>query len=111
MEDVCCIEAHVWAAERALRDARIKDIKVYRSQARCMFKVRILPTLGDKPAASVRTLDVERLRDRQLADGLSPGSVAQTLATISKLYSWANKVGLLDCGNPVIGWARRRASR
>jgi integrase len=90
---------------------RIKDIKVYRSQARCMFKVRILPTLGDKPAASVRTLDVERLRDRQLADGLSPGSVAQTLATLSKLYSWANKVGLLDCGNPVIGCERTKSGQ
>ena len=25
MEDVCSIEAHVWAAERALRDARMID--------------------------------------------------------------------------------------
>jgi hypothetical protein len=25
MEDVCCIEAHVWAAEQALRDARVID--------------------------------------------------------------------------------------
>jgi integrase len=89
----------------------IKDIAVYRSQARCTFKVRILPTLGDLPAASVRTLDVERLRDRQLAGGLTPGSVAQTLAALSKLYSWANKVGLLDCGNPVAGCERTKSAQ
>src|SRR5262249_50704940 len=42
---------------------KIKDITVYRSQARSAFKVRVNPTLGDRAAASVTTADVKRLRD------------------------------------------------
>src|SRR5687768_17464024 len=67
---------------------KIKDLSIYRNQGRCTFRVRIWPTLGDRPAASVTLADVRQLRDAQLAAGLRPGSVGQTLAALSKLYTW-----------------------
>jgi len=89
---------------------RLKDLGVYRSQARTTFKVRILPTLGDRAAVSVTVADVKRLRDAQLAGGLKPGSVAQTLAYLSRLYTWARDAGLVDCPNPVAGCERTRSA-
>ncbi len=80
---------------------RIKSIDVYRRQARSTLKCRIYPTLADRPAPSLRPLDVERLRDAQLAAGLKPGSVAQTLATLSRMYTWGRRAGLVECVNPV----------
>jgi integrase len=88
---------------------RIKDISNYRVEARSVHNVRILPTLKARAAASVTTADVERLRDQQLTAKLTPASVVQTLAALSKLYEWARKVGLVDCANPVHGVERPRA--
>lgn len=91
---------------------RIKNLRNYRLEARSVHGVRILPTLGHRAAASVTTADVERLRDAQLTgDGaLSPASVVQTLAALSKLYAWAERAGLIDCGNPVRGVERPRVT-
>jgi integrase len=91
---------------------KIKNLDEYRDQARCKFEVRINPRLGDKPAASVRLIDVERLRDdllRGVQDsgaGLAPDSVRLTLAALSKAYSWGRKAGHIDCANPVQGCER-----
>ncbi len=35
--------------------------------------------------------------------------MAQTLATLSRIYTWANKVGLLACPNPIAGCERPHA--
>jgi integrase len=88
---------------------RIKDIEAYRRQARTTFKARILPTFARRAAADVRALEVEQLRDAQLADGLSPASVINTLKFLGKLYAWAKKVGALDCANPASGIEQPRA--
>ncbi len=93
---------------------RIKSIKSYRRDARSIFTVRVLPALGDRAAADVTSSDVERLRDALLAPapagaGLANASVVQTLALLSKLFTWSRKAGLVDCANPVSGVERPRA--
>ena len=35
MEDVCRIEAHIWAAERALRDATYREVELPSACPRC----------------------------------------------------------------------------
>lgn len=88
---------------------RLKDIAEYRKQTRSVFDCRILPTLGDRAAASLTSLDVERLRDALLApvagvrDGYAPKSVSWTMARLSKVYVWGRKVGAIDCASPVVG--------
>lgn len=91
---------------------RIKNLRNYRLEARSVHNVRILPKLGARPAATITAADVERLRDDQLAgdDALSPASVVQTLAALSKLYTWGLRAGLLDCANPVRGVERPRVA-
>jgi integrase len=88
----------------------LKDIKTYRAQARSAFKCRILPALGHRAAASVTGEDVGRLKDDQLAAGLTAGSVAQTLAALSRLFTWAADRGLIDCRNPVAEVGRLRSA-
>lgn len=88
---------------------RLKDVETYRKMTRSVFDCRILPTLGERAAASITSLDVERLRDALLApvagvrDGYAPKSVSWTMARLSKVYVWGRKVGLVDCGSPVAG--------
>ena len=89
---------------------KIKSLAVYRALARTTLKCRILPTLAKRPATSITLADVKRLRDAQLTAGLKPGSVAQTLATLSRLYTWARSAGLVDCCNPVAGCERLRSA-
>lgn len=87
---------------------KIKNIRNYRMEARTIHRRRILPTLKTRAAAWVTTAEVERLRDAQIAAGLSAASVVQTLAALSKLYESARKVGYIDCANPVHGVERPR---
>ena len=98
-------------AERFLeeyRSPRLKDLARYRREARTILGCRVLPVLGDRPAASVTTRDLERLRDDELAAGLAPASVVQTIAALSKLYALARKVGAVDCPHPATGCTRPR---
>lgn len=88
---------------------RLKHLGNYRLEARSIHKARILPALGGRAAASVKSADVERMRDDLLARGLAPASAVQALAALSKMYTWGRKVGLIDCGNPVQGVERPRA--
>lgn len=88
----------------------IKDLARYRREIGCVHRVRILPRFRKTPAASVVIAEVEALRDQQLSDALSAASVTQTLAALSKLYSWARRAGLIDCANPVSGCERPRTS-
>ncbi len=99
-------------SERFLREYAppdIKDIDNYRLEARSVHKVRILPAVGSQAAASVRMSTVERLRDAELTKR-SRASAVQTLAALSKLYVWGNKVGLISCPNPVQGCERPRST-
>jgi integrase len=87
---------------------RLKDVEEYRSQTRAVFNVRILPTLGHRAAVSVTNLDVERLRDELLTEtrerhAYAAGSVAWTLARLSKIYVWGHKTGVIACASPVAG--------
>lgn len=89
---------------------RIKNIRTYRGDARSALKVRVLPTLGTRPASSIVTADVEQLRDAMIADERAGATVVQTLAVLSKLYTWAIRAGHVDCANPVHGVERPRTN-
>ncbi len=67
-------------------------------------------TLGNRAATSLTVEDVRRLRDDQLAGGLAPGSVAQTLAFLSRLYTWGKTAGHIDCANPVANCERTHSA-
>jgi integrase len=82
---------------------RVKDLASYREQTRSAFSTRVLPTLGARPAVTLTNRDIERLRDSLLADTYAPGSVAWTMARLSKLYAWGNQQKLIDCPSPVAG--------
>ena len=99
-------------ADRFLTDyasPKIKDLEEYRTQARSVLKVRLLPTLKARTVASIRPHDVEKLRDAQIADNYAPGSIDATLRTLSRIFSWGRKAGLIDCDNPVLGIERPEA--
>jgi integrase len=81
----------------------VKDVHDYRLQTKAVFNVRILPTLGERAAASISRGEVERLRDRLAADGYAAGSIRWTLSRLSRIYTWAQRHGLTDCTNPVSG--------
>jgi integrase len=91
---------------------KIKDIEQYRKEAKSKLKVRVYPRIGDRPAASLRPVDLERFRDELLRSeeeggaGLSPSSVTLTLAVLSKMYTWGVKMGYVDCASPVRGCER-----
>ena len=85
---------------------KIKSLDNYRRDARTALSARILPTLGKRVAASLTSGDVERWRDALLARKLAAASVVQSLAILSKLYTWSRKVGLLECHSPVHGVER-----
>jgi len=89
---------------------KIKDLDRYRRSARSVFKLWILPSVGERAAASVTTADVERLRDAQLARKSAAGRAVQTLAALSRLYTWGAKVGAIGCANPVKGCERPRTA-
>jgi integrase len=91
------------------RPPRLKNPEDYRKQTVTVYNCRIKPALGYRAAASITTLDVERLRDQLLAevpgvrDGYAPKSVSWTMARLSKVYVWGRKVGAIDCPSPVAG--------
>lgn len=87
---------------------RIKDPRDYRMEARSVLTVRVYPTLGDRSASAITQLDVENLRDA-LSEKYAPQSVTNTMNTISKIYGWARKQGLIDCDNPCKGAVRPRS--
>lgn len=86
---------------------RIKSIRSYRRDARATFK-RITTVIGGRAASTITSVDVERLRDGQIAAELSAETVVHTLGKLSKLYNWARRAGLIDCANPVSGIERPR---
>jgi len=89
---------------------RIKSLANYRHEARKNLRGRLPETFQAKPAALVRLADVEALRDNLTARGLAGASVVQTLATLSKLFTWGRKVGLVEIDNPVKGTERPRTA-
>jgi len=88
----------------------IKDLKNYRVEQGSIHRVRILPKLGQRVAASVTKGDVERLRDAEIADGRKPNSTIKTLIAFSCLFNWARRAGKIVCPNPCEGVERPRAT-
>jgi len=93
----------------------IKDLDNYRAEARSKLDVRVYPRIGKRAASSLRVVDVEAFRDELLSDdvedggaALSPASVKLTLALLSKMFSWARRVGHVEIDNPVRGCKRPR---
>lgn len=93
-------------------DPGIKDLEEYRRYAKSKLNVRIYPLLGDRTAASLTLHDLKRFRDAmaEAPFSLKPASVTLTLAVLSKMYTWANEAGYVDCHNPVKGCKRPRAT-
>lgn len=92
---------------------KLKDPADYRKEALSVFNVRITPFLGERAAASITNLDVEKLRDWVAAPkpgglSLSPASANLTLACLSKCFTWARKQGLVDVDPPTKGVERFR---
>lgn len=85
------------------RGPNLKDAAEYHKQTSAVFNVRILPQLGPRAAASITSVDVEKMRDDLLADDYAPGSVGFTMARLSKVYEWGKRQGLVSCDNPVKG--------
>lgn len=82
------------------RSPRIKDLKEYRSQTSAVFCMRILPTLGERAASTITHLDVEKLRDDLLAAEYAGGSVAWTIARLSKVFVWGKRAKYIDVESP-----------
>ncbi len=79
---------------------RVKDLAGYRQNARCALR-RALPLLGQRPADSVSSAEIAKLRDT-LGARFSAGSVRVTLAFLGAVYSWAHKAGIVP-QNPCRG--------
>lgn len=89
--------------ERFLREysrPRIKDLESYRRLARTALR-RALPLLGDRRIDALQAADLSRVRDA-LAARRAGSSVRTTLAFLSTVFSWAQRLGLLRA-NPVRG--------
>lgn len=93
-------------------DPGIKDLDDYRADARSKLTVRVYPILGDRAAAVLTLNDLKRFRDGLAAKPLelAPASITLTLAVLSKMYTWANEAGYVDCRNPVKGCKRPKAT-
>lgn len=79
---------------------RIKDLAAYRARVRAVLSAA-LSSLGSMPAHALRATDVTRLRDR-LAATRGAGTVRNVLSTLSLIFSWAVRQGLVS-GNPTRG--------
>jgi integrase len=88
---------------------RIKDLRRYRWEARSILSNRVARLLP-RSAAEVTTQDVERERDKLIADKWAAESVVHALNVLSKLFNWARRSGLIECANPVQGVERPRTS-
>ncbi len=84
---------------------RVKDLHDYRSNARTALR-RVLPQLGDRPADSVSSTEVAKLRD-QLGRRYAAASVKVSLAFLHTAFSWATREGLVP-HNPCRGVERPR---
>jgi hypothetical protein len=89
---------------------RLKDAEDYRAEAASVLNARIWPTLGARTAASLTSLDVERLRDKLLEGHYAGATVIGTLACLSRMFVWGKRQGLIDCGNPASGVERPTAA-
>ncbi len=88
------------------RSPRIKDLARYRAQARLVLR-RVLPYLGKLRADVMTARDIERARDRLMADYPAANTVRATLRPLSAALTWAVREGLL-AHNPVRGVALPR---
>jgi integrase len=86
---------------------RLKDLASYRARARARLQ-SVLPQLGALPCDHVKAADINRLRDQLLARSAA-GTVRNTLSTISAVFSWAIRQGLLR-ENPCRGVEKPAAS-
>jgi integrase len=79
---------------------QLKDPAAYRVHARMALR-RVLPILGARPADSIRSFDVAKLRDA-LKERYAAGSVRMALTFLRTAYSWAVKAGIVSV-NPCRG--------
>jgi integrase len=79
---------------------RVKDLAAYRKNARVALR-RALPLLGERPADTIKSAEIAKLRDT-LGARFSAASVRLTLAFLKTVYSWAGKAELVSC-NPCRG--------
>lgn len=94
--------------EKFLKEANppSKTPERYHKWMRYTMNKHVVPDLGMLPIGSVRTGQIEALRDRKLAEGYKVATANSMLKAISVLYVWARKQGLHDGANPTIGLRR-----
>ena len=87
---------------RSYNRPRIRDRRRYINEIRAIMNQRILrEPLASRPAASLRSKDIEVLRDQLVQDGYEASSINRALKVVSNIYNWSNRQELLQCRNPV----------
>jgi integrase len=121
-------QAHITIKELGERftaeyvSSKIKDIKQYQREAKAILRKRVYPHIGHIAAAQLKTKqvdalintlssDVRRAGTKQVAGvGFSGSSVRSAVAALSRMYSWARKLELITCANPVTGCEKPRTN-
>lgn len=85
-------------------DAR--SIDRYRSHARSVLSVHVVPVLGRRRASSITAGDIERVRGAVAAER-SPSRVVSVLGVASMMFKWGIRHGLIKA-NPCEGVRRPR---
>lgn len=85
------------------RSPRVKDPARYRVQAQLCLR-RVIPYLGKLRADQLTPRDIERARDRLMADYPAANTVRASLRPLSAALSWAVREGLI-ARNPARGVA------
>jgi integrase len=75
------------------------------------FDKRIRPEIGNNPLINITSVDVEKIRDKMLADGFAPRSVQYMLGTVYRLWKQAAKRKFVKAGdNPAMGVSVREVN-
>lgn len=83
---------------------RIKNLARYKSETQTELR-RLLTTIRERPASSIKQSDVRKERDRLMAT-FAKNTVTHTLRALSTVYNWARREGLVRCDNPCTGVER-----
>ena len=84
-------------------------IAAYRVSMKSLLNRHVIPRIGDKPAALIDSMDVEKIRDGVLDDGFALDTAGKMLTALSRLYDWSRRERLIACANPCKGVTRPKA--
>lgn len=100
--------------ERRLSDFAVEYLETYASAnnkyatleaKESILRVHLLPALGDKLLTDIGPREIEALKAKLLAEGLSPKTVNNCLTVLRKILAVATEWGLLD-KVPMVKWLK-----